>query len=199
MFAKVQRLTSARESVRAAIADMVRYGDEGAMAAGVATAMGAVLMTTDILREGLSALDARAAKAFEGIEKLKEKFGEIEEAVSGTKRLFPSRADILATVDERFVGIRDGAALVSDAKQLLAKAGITHRQLSPLVDLAVVMAEDTALIMSAAQSQNDVREQTRLAVDRAVASLRGIEARLRITQEKLMETVRLAEMRERVA
>jgi hypothetical protein len=176
---KRRRLAEASDLIEAAAKDVVGARNEGVTNAGYAAAWAAVLLATDIIKAGISAVDAQAAAAFSGLDK----------AIGAANRLLPllrmapiaTMADVLKSVDPNVQGVAGFLIDLREAKALLARARISApRDLGLVLTLATGMAEDTLLLLQAGQQQQAI-------ASRSGAALAAMATRLRTIRVKLME------------
>ena len=172
------KLAAAAADIAGAMRDIQGYGKEGSDAAGYAACWAAVMMATDIVKTGLSAVNKQAAAGFAAIDK------GIAQANKylGAARLhtITTKAEVMKGVDPNLAGAAGFLRDVTEARNFLKKAGAKPpAHLTLILDLATQMSEDTILMLQAGQLQGQVIRNTR-------SSLAQVAARLHAVRVKIM-------------
>lgn len=151
-------------------------------------AWASVLMTVDIIKAGVSAVDPRAAFGFalidEGIKRANLLL------VGLGKQPITTRSDLMKSVDPNLRTVTGMLGDVRTAKKLLAAVRISPhlkvgvpKEITLLVDISISMAENTTLLMQAGQSQahanahiDSAGRQMRAHLQKVHQSLRSVDA-----------------------
>jgi hypothetical protein len=155
LFAERNRLKALIADVESVRPDILRFEREGQAYVTAAVITAAVLMTVDILKVGLSAADRRAAFLFKkfdgGVDLLRSALGRVGVNVGAT------REDLMKQIATDFAGPARLTQEVRNARAFLKKHGAKETKTTKvLLDLGLVMTEDTLLLLSAASAQADV-------------------------------------------
>lgn len=216
LIAKRSRLTQALNDMTMMQREMQRTRNQGNFDAGMACVWAAVLLVTDIVKDGVSAYDKRAALAFTVLDKGIDQANKLLHAF----RIAPiaKKSDALAALDPNlrqvagwthsirqvqsvlhgaaFVtkpgGVVDGVLKQSGLPPLHPKVGGALQKASGprvdlMVNLALDMTEDTLLMLNAGQTQNRVNAINDAAIQRAGAQIRKVQVLIQKVDKEIQD------------
>lgn len=186
LFLQRNQLHQCAALMRESIQDIDTIQKEGTEAAGYAAAWAAVLMTTDILRIGLSAGDRRARLLFQGLDRAIARADKV--LVAFGQKPTMKKSDLMASLDPELRGTGQFIKDVREAQGFLKGQGVKPpKQLKLVMDLAMAMTEDTLLMLNAGQLQKQVGEQARHGRMQAAMHLKRVLSRLAHVDAQILQ------------
>lgn len=181
LITKRARVAEALRMINQAQQDIERAGSEGSYYAGLAAVWAGVLLTADIVKDGVSAADPRAALAFSEIDKAVDKANKL--LVAFHRAPIARKSDALASLDPELRKVSTWANQVSKVSAWLLKLGSpvskqTRGQIGVVISLANTMTQDTLLMLQAANNQNRLSAMSRSAFQNATAQMKKVQMTL---------------------
>ena len=192
------KLAAAADRVSAAMRDIERFGNEGAEYAGYAACWAAVMMATDIIKTGLSAVDKRASAGFELIDNA---ITQANRWLAAAKMpTIATKSELMKGVDSNLAGAAGFLRDVREARSYLKKAGAKPpAHLALVLDLATQMSEDMVLMLEAGQLQGRVVKTTRSNVAQVGTRLHAIKVKIARLDSQVQMLIAKKDLIERTA
>lgn len=196
--AERDRLRGVIEDISRASNDVAQYDKDAAHYAAIAAAWAAVLMTTDILKISMSAMDRRARFLFDKID---------ERTATANKLLkvlglptITTRDDLMKNVDPSVRSVTDLVDKVKEVRAELKRQKIKVPKNADLMfDLTTAVVEDAALIVSAGRAAEGVHKHAVHAQVAMKEQMARLSVRLRAVEAELTRWVEEAQRRQHIA
>lgn len=188
-----QRLLETIQMLRSVGADIESFGEEGQKFGSYAAAAAGVMMMTDICRVCLEAAPGGVGFGsrylFRRVDQIRDLVGDFYK-MRGKK--LGSREDALGGMqDETARKIVEVTGHVEEARRFLSKTKLVKesKAVSLVVDLAVKMSEDTALMMDSTALQTRIGQQTKGAAAMSRQAVLRVENQLSRVQSEIARLI----------
>lgn len=186
MLAQRQRLRNAIEDIERSMADVQRYGAEGARYAGYAAAWGATLMLADIVKLGMSTANPQAKILFDAQDLALERANKLLDLIGMGMGTIATKDDLIKTVDPNLEGAFKLTQFVTSSQNVLAKLGVKiPKEWALLLNLATTMCDDTVFMINAGQAQQSVTGNVSHARAAMLQNLLKVKQRLKMVDGEI--------------